>query len=262
MSKELEGKRALVTGAASGMGRAIALAFAGEGAVVAAHARSMDAASSVVDEIQQAGGTALAVAADLTDSDAVADCCEQAVAALGGIDIVVNNAGAVSKGSLTETNNEDWDRLMQVNLKTPFLVSKYLVPEMRKNSAGGRLIFNSSVGAKLADPTGSAYNASKAGLLGFVRCLAAEVGADRITVNAICPGWVDTPMAVDLHREMHASSSDSGFDEFYDASIRSNMLNARLAPENIADFAVFLASDKGKYITAQAINVCAGLCYT
>ena len=176
---------------------------------------------------------------------------------LGGVDIVVNNAGAINKAPLSGTSEEDWDRIMQVNLKAPFLISKYLVPEMKKIRKGGRLIFNSSVGAKLPDPMGSAYNASKAGLLGFVRCLAAELGADGITVNAICPGWVDTPMASRLHEEMYPVDSESSFDEFFDDSMRANMLGARITPNNIAEFAVYLASDKGRFITAQAINVCA-----
>ena len=258
MSNELEGKRALVTGASSGMGRAIALAFADAGATVAVHARSLDKAEEVVDEIQNAKGKALAVSADLNNSNVISTLSEQTIIGLGGIDIVVNNAGAVSKAPLTDTSEEEWDRMLQVNLKTPFLISKYLIPEMRKNSHGGRLIFNSSVAAKLPDPFGSAYNASKAGVLGLVRCLAAELGADDITVNAICPGWVDTPMAARLHEQVRPA--DAGFDEFYDGSVRANMLNARITPDNVAEFAVFLASDKGKYITAQAINVCAGIC--
>ena len=261
MKKELASKRALVTGAASGMGRAIALAFAREGAKVAVHARTLEPAAELVKEIEQSSGRAVAVAADLIDTTAIKTLCEQTIALLGGIDIVVNNAGAVAKAPLTGTSEEDWDRIMQVNLKTPFLISKYLVPEMRKNSDGGRLIFNSSVGAKLPDPMGSAYNASKAGLLGFVRCLAAELGTDGITVNAICPGWVDTPMAAKLHEEMYPSDADSSFEEFYDDSIRGNMLNARITPDNIAEFAVYLASEKGRFMTAQAINVCAGICY-
>jgi len=200
------------------------------------------------------------VSGDLTDNSAIEGLCEKTIVDLGGIDVLVNNAGAVGKAPLSGTSEEDWDRIMQVNLKAPFLISKYLVPEMRKNPEGGRLIFNSSVAAKLPDPEGSAYNASKAGLLGFVRCLAAELGADGITVNAICPGWVDTPMAARLHEEMYTIGSENEFDDFFDNSMRANMLGARITPNDIAEFAVFLASNKGRFITAQAINVCAGLC--
>jgi len=261
MELQLENKRALVTGAASGMGRAIALAFAREGATVAVHARTLETATALVKEIEQSGGRAVAVAADLTDTCAIKSMCEQTISSLNGIDIVVNNAGAVSKASLSGTTEEEWDRMMQVNLKTPFLISQYLAPEMKLNPDGGRLIFNSSIGAKLADPTGSAYNASKAGLLGFVRCLAAELGANGITVNAICPGWIDTPMAASLHKDMYPADANMSFEEFYDGSVSANMLNARITPDNIADFAVYLASDKGKFMTAQAINICAGICY-
>jgi len=260
MNAELAGKRALVTGAASGIGRAIALAFAREGAVLAVHARSLESATAIADEILLSGASAVAVSGDLTDNSAIEGLCEKTIVDLGGIDVLVNNAGAVGKAPLSGTSEEDWDRIMQVNLKAPFLISKYLVPEMRKNPEGGRLIFNSSVAAKLPDPEGSAYNASKAGLLGFVRCLAAELGADGITVNAICPGWVDTPMAARLHEEMYTIGSENEFDDFFDNSMRANMLGARITPNDIAEFAVFLASNKGRFITAQAINVCAGLC--
>ena len=260
MNAELAGKRALVTGAASGIGRAIALAFAREGAVLAVHARGLESATALADEIRHSGASAIAVSGDLTDNSAIKGMCEKTLADLGGVDILVNNAGAACKAPLSGTSEEDWDRVMQVNLKAPFLISKHLVPEMRKNRDGGRLIFNSSVAAKLPDPEGSAYNASKAGLLGFVRCLAAELGADGITVNAICPGWVDTPMAARLHKEMYTIGSEDGFDEFFDGSMRANMLKARITPNDIAEFAVYLASDKGRFISAQAINVCAGLC--
>ena len=261
MNAELSGKRALVTGTASGIGRAIAVAFAREGATVAVHTRSLEPAEELVNEIEQSGGRAVAVAADLTDVSAIPSLCKQTIEHLNGIDIVVNNAGAVGKASLAGTSEEDWDTMMQVNLKTPFLISKCLVPEMKKNPDGGRLIFNSSIGAKLPDPLGSAYNASKAGLLGFVRCLAAELGADGITVNAICPGWVDTPMASRLHEEMYPPDADISFEQFFDDAMRANMLKARITPENIAEFAVYLASDKGRFMTAQTINVCAGNCY-
>jgi NAD(P)-dependent dehydrogenase (short-subunit alcohol dehydrogenase family) len=260
MNAELAGKRALVTGATSGMGRAIALAFAREGAALAVHARGKESATALADKIRNSGARAVPVSGDLTDNDAIESLCNKTVEDLGGIDIVVNNAGTTSKAPLDGTSEEDWDKIMQVNLKAPFLISKYLVPEMKKNPKGGRLIFNSSVAAKLPDPMGSAYNASKAGLLGFVRCLAAELGADGITANAICPGWIDTPMAARLHEEMYPIDSENSFDEFYDDSMRANMLNARITPDNIAEFAVYLASDKGRFITAQAINVCAGIC--
>ena len=260
MNAELAGKRALITGATSGMGRAIALAFAREGAALAVHARGQESATALADKIRNSGARAVPVSGDLTDNGAIKSLCDKTVEDLGGIDIVVNNAGTTSKAPLDGTSEEDWDKIMQVNLKAPFLISKYLVPEMKKNPKGGRLIFNSSVAAKLPDPMGSAYNASKAGLLGFVRCLAAELGADGITANAICPGWIDTPMAARLHEEMYPIDSESSFEEFFDDSMRANMLKARITPDNIAEFAVYLASDKGRFISAQAINVCAGMC--
>jgi 3-hydroxybutyrate dehydrogenase len=259
MNMQLQGKRALITGAASGMGRSIALAFADEGASLVIHGRSEESLSGLANEIKSKGAEASIVTADLADNKLIEKFCSDTLSALGGIDIVVNNAGAVSKAPLTGTSEEAWDKIMQVNLKTPFLISKYLVDAMRENKNGGRMIFISSIAAKLADPVGSAYNASKAGVLGLVRSMAAELGADGITVNTICPGWVDTPMAVRLHKEMPADD-ETNFDEFYDSAMRSNMLGAKIQPDDIAELAVFLASDKGKTITAQAMNVCAGVC--
>ena len=259
MTGQLQNKRVFITGCASGMGRAIALAFAKEGARLAIHGRTRESVRDLFEEIEAAGGDSRVVAADLADNSSIRGLCDDVVDTLNGVDVVVNNAGAVSKAGLLETSEANWDEMMQVNLKTPFLISQQLLPVMKQNKQGGRLIFNSSIAAKLPDPMGSAYNASKSGVLGLVRCLAAELGEFGITVNAICPGWVDTPMAERLHMQMHEDKAESDFEEFYDSSIRSNMLGARITPDSVADFAVFLASDGSRHITGQAINVCAGV---
>ncbi|NKB37520.1 MAG: SDR family oxidoreductase [Gammaproteobacteria bacterium] len=257
--QQLKDKRVLITGASSGIGRSLAIEFAREGAKLILHGRSEHSLAPVLEEIRKSGITPHGLYADLNEREAVVRLCQDASMKYEGIDIVINNAGAVSKAPISTTSEEEWDRILQVNLTTPYLISHHLVPVIKKNEEGGRLIFISSVAAKLPDPFGSAYNASKAGLLGLVRCLAAELGRNNITVNAICPGWVDTGMAERLHTEM-PSAKEKQFDEFYDASIRANMLNARITPDNIAEFAVYLASEKGKFMTAQSINVCAGLC--
>ena len=260
MDCQLAGKRALVTGAASGIGKAIALALAREGATVATHARTAEKCAGTIDEIAAAGGKAFSVAADLTDGSAIAAMCADAIERLGGIDIVVNNAGVCDLGKVEEMEESFWDWVIDTNLKAPFLVTKHTVPTLKQQGTGGALIYNASTNAKTADAEWSAYNTSKHGLIGFVRCIAAELGDHRITSNAICPGWVATPMATSLHETL-AEQAGEPFDKVYDESMRFNMLKEILPPEAIADMAVYLASERGKYVTGQSINVCGGLCY-
>ncbi len=258
MKLGLEGKRALVTGAASGIGKAIAEAYAREGATVAVHARSEARAAETLEAIKGAGGDAFAVAADLTDPAAIKEMCAHAIERLGGIDIVMSNAGVADYKKVVDMDEAMWDWIMDVNLKAPFLVSKHTLPAMLAQGTGGVQLFNASTNAKTADAEWSAYNTTKHGLVGFVRCLAAEVGGDNIRVNAICPGWIETKMAVELHESI-AKDLGEPYDKVYDESMRTNMMGALIPPTAIADMAVYLAGEPGRYVTGQAINVCAGL---
>ncbi len=254
----LEGKRTLVTGAASGIGRAIAEAYAREGATVAIHARSEARAAETLEAIADAGGKAFAAPADLTDPSAIEAMCKAAIERLGGIDVVVNNAGVADYSKVVDMDEAMWDWIMAVNLKAPYLISKHTLPTMIAQGAGGVQLFNASTNAKTADAEWTAYNATKHGLVGFVRCLAAEVGEHNIRVNAICPGWIETKMAVELHENM-ARDLGEPYEKVYDESMRTNMMNALIPPTAIAEMAVCLAGDPGRYVTGQAINVCAGL---
>ena len=258
MTGKLAGKRALVTGAASGIGKSIAESYAREGAVVAVQARSIERSAETLESITAEGGEAFAVAADLTDTGEIEAMCQQAIERLGGIDIVMNNAGVGEYKKVIDMEESFWDRIMDVNLKAPFLVSKYTLPAMIEQGAGGVQLFNASTNAKTADADWTAYNATKHGLVGFVRCLAAEVGPQGIRVNAICPGWIDTKMAVELHEDF-AREMKEPYEKVYDESMRLNMLSEIIPPQAVADMAVFLAGEGGTYVTGQAINVCAGL---
>ena len=258
MTGILAGKRALVTGAASGIGKAIAESYAREGAVVALQARSVERSAETLAAIVAEGGRAFAVAADLTDPGAIEAMCRDAIARLGGIDIVMNNAGVGDYKRVVDMEESFWDHIMDVNLKAPFLVSKFTLPTMIAQGTGGVQLFNASTNAKTADAEWTAYNATKHGLVGFVRCLAAEVGPQSIRVNAICPGWVDTKMAVELHEDF-ALDMKEPYEKVFDESMRLNMLGEIIPSQAIADTAVFLAGEGGTYITGQAINVCAGL---
>ena len=258
MTGILTGKRALVTGGASGMGRAIAESYAREGATVAVQARSIERSRETLDSIAAEGGSAFAVAADLTDSGQIEAMCGEAIEHLGGIDIVMNNAGVGDYKKVVDMEESFWDNIMDVNLKAPFLVSKFTLPAMIEQGTGGVQLFNASTNAKTADAEWTAYNTTKHGLVGFVRCLAAEVGPEGIRVNAIYPGWIDTKMAVDLHHEF-AKDMKEPYEKVFDESMRLNMLSEIIPAQAVADMAVFLAGPGGTYVTGQAINVCAGL---
>lgn len=259
MNLRLDGKRALVTGAAQGMGEAIAVALADAGATVAVHARSREGAAATAGRIAGSGGKAAPFAADLAKDDAIAGLAPGVLDWLGGVDIVVNNAGIIGMATAEMMDTDLFDRTIGINLRAPWLVTKALLPAMRKAGQGGRLLFNASVSGKLSEVSGTAYNASKAGVIAMVRCLAAEVGSAGITVNAVCPGWVDTPMARRCWEELTSPGTPTV--ETFEAGMRANMLNAMIVPEDIAAMFVFLASDAGRCLTAQAINVDAGLCY-
>jgi ketoreductase len=257
---QLVGRLALVTGAASGMGAAIATALAAQGARVVIHARRIEQLQGTAKAIAAVGGRAIEVAADLLDGASIRVMAQNALDALGGLEILVNNAGTVGIATALDMDEDLWDRTLDTNLKAPWLVTRALLPAVIASGVNGRLIFNSSVSGKLSEAAGSAYNASKAGLIGFVRCLAAEVGQHGVTANAICPGWVDTPMARWCWQQV-ANTEGKPFEDVYETGMRSNMLRALIEPKDIAATAVFLASDGSRFITAQAINVCGGLCY-
>ncbi|MBM3518614.1 MAG: SDR family oxidoreductase [Alphaproteobacteria bacterium] len=260
MEQGLGGKRVLVTGASSGIGQAVAEAMAAQGAVVAVHARTEARAKDTIDRIAKAGGKAFPVAADLERTDELRAMCEAAIAKLGGIDVVVNNAGVADLSAVTDMDERFWDWTMNVNLKAPFLVCKHTLPTMIAQGKGGVVLFTSSTNGKTADAEWSAYNTSKHGIIGFMRCLAAEVGKHGIRANAVCPGWAVTKMATDLHHKM-ADAAGQPYEDFFDASMRANMMRALIPAMDNAETYAFLASDRARFITGQAINVCGGLCY-
>lgn len=261
MDTRLNGKRALVTGASSGIGRAIAEALAREGARVAVHARSEEKARDTLDTITAAGGEAFVVTADMRATAEIGPMCRAALDGLGGIDIVVNNAGIFEHGLVVDMTEEFWNETMDIDLKAPFLVTRHTLPAMLAQGTGGSLIYLTSTSSKTADAHFSAYNAAKAGLLGFARCVAAEVGAHGIRANGISPGWIDTKMV----REFYAGwpgEKPADYESFLDEDgAGTNMLKRVGEPEDIAEMAVYLASDRGRFITGQAIGICGGLVY-
>jgi len=257
METSLHGRRALVTGAGSGIGAAIAEAFAREGAHVAVHARSEDRARPTVDAIEAAGGRAFAAVADLRNRAAIPAMCEAAIERLGGLDILVNNAGIFTRKPVAEMDLDDWDGMVETNLTAAFLASQASLPALRTSGAGASVIFVSSIAAGAYSAGWGTYAMTKNGLNAFMHCLADEVGGDGVRVNSICPGWVETRMAQDAHRGL-AADLGLDYETHYANNMRANMLGVLVTTDSVADMAVFLASERGRHITAQELTVCGG----
>jgi meso-butanediol dehydrogenase/(S,S)-butanediol dehydrogenase/diacetyl reductase len=255
-AKKLQGRVALVTGGGRGIGRAIALAYAREGAKLAIAARTHDELAAVAGEIQQAGSEAVCIDADLGESSSPARVVRQTLEAFGTLDILVNNAGVVSASDprpVVDFRDEFWNMTLAVNLTAPYLLCKAFLPTFLAKKSG-RIINVASLAGKMGLIHGSAYAASKHGLLGLTRCLALEVADQGITVNAICPGPVRS-VANDKRVRYDAGRLGTTFE---DLERRITPIGRRLDPEEMAPLAVLLASDESAAITGQAFNVCGG----
>jgi NAD(P)-dependent dehydrogenase (short-subunit alcohol dehydrogenase family) len=242
----LQGKVAVITGGAQGLGRAITLAMAREGAKVVVADLQADKAESVAEEARALGAEALALEVNVASEPSVQRLADETFKRFGHIDILVNDAGVYLKSPVVGKTEEEWDRTLDVNLGGNFLCARAFVPAMRRQKSGRIIGIASSIahtGAKeFAD-----YAASKAAIIGFVKALARELGPDGITVNAICPGSANTDMP-----RRHRS------EEEVVARLRATPLDRVLEPEDIAGPVLFLASDAAAYITGQAYNVNCG----
>ena len=207
----LEGRRAFITGGGRGIGRAIALKFADAGADVVVVARTGAEIDSVAEEIRAKGRRSLAIPCDVGDSQNVEEAVRRAAGELGGVDVLVANAGSLIHAPLGETTDALWDEVLRVNLNGVFYAFRAAISGMTERG-WGRLIAISSVSGKIGGPNRSAYHAAKHGVLGLVRSVALEAAGAGVTVNAICPGFVDTGL-VDTFREGladHAEGGESG----------------------------------------------------
>lgn len=242
-------KIAIITGASSGIGRATAKLFAGEGAKIIIGARREKELNALVDDIIADGGQARALAGDVTSEAYSKALVDLAISEFGGLDIAFNNAGILgSDHAVTDLKLEDWNETLQINLTGGFLGAKYQIPVMLDK--GGSIIFTSSfVGNGIGMPNKAAYAASKAGIVGLTQSLATEYGAKNIRVNAILPGATETPMADEF-------GTSPEIIEFVE---QMHALKRRAKPEEIARSVLYLASDAASFTTGTAMLVDGGV---
>jgi 3-oxoacyl-[acyl-carrier protein] reductase len=247
MTKLLDGKVAIVTGAARGIGRAIALKYAQEGAHVAFSDLNIDDnVKSLEEEIRALGVNAKGYAADASAFDASDALVEEVVKDFGRIDILVNNAGITRDNLLMRMSEADWDLVIKVNLKSAFNMTKAAMKVMMKQRIGSIINMTSVVGIE-GNAGQSNYAASKAGMIGFTKSVAQELGSRNIRCNAIAPGFIETEMTAKLPEDIKKKWID-------DIPLKRAGL-----PEDVANMAVFLGSELSSYVSGQVLNVCGGM---
>ena len=244
----------LVTGGGRGIGRAIARALAGPDTLVAIAGRTRGSLDSTVIELERLGGRALALEMDVTDHAAIVAAMTALRAAADHVDVLVNNAGIGGGEPVVGSDIDRWRRTIDTNLTGMYLVSREALPLMRE---GGRIVNLSSVLGRFGVPGYTAYCASKHGVIGYTRALALELASQRITVNALCPGWVDTEMAVE-GMQQGAEVTGQTFEEFRDRAIGAVPIKRIIQPEEVAELVRFLAAPAASAITGQTYNICGG----
>jgi NAD(P)-dependent dehydrogenase (short-subunit alcohol dehydrogenase family) len=248
----LAGKSTLITGGGSGIGRATALAFAREGARVAVADMSVDSAAATVGQINAAGGQAVSIALDVTHADDVAAMIASTVAAFGRLDCAFNNAGIsgihvdAAGLKLAEWSERSFDRMIEVDLKSVWLCMKQEILQMLKQGGGGAIVNTASILGLVGSQFSSAYVAAKHGVVGLTKAGALEYAENGIRVNAVCPGYITTPMTEDVMRRRG--------DQIM-AKVAANRMGK---PEEIAEMVVWLCSDRASYVTGAAYNVDGG----
>jgi NAD(P)-dependent dehydrogenase (short-subunit alcohol dehydrogenase family) len=248
----LADKVAFITGSASGIGRATATRFAQEGACVAIVDENGEGARETADQIAEIGGRAVVKVLDVTDSAAVGAAVEETVGEFGGLDVVINNAGIDIFGGVEDLSEPDWDRELEVNLKSAFIVSKAAWPHLKAGGGGAVINTGSVAGLRgIADNVG--YCVSKAGIIMLTKCLALSGAPDNVRVNCICPGFTATGMI----EGYFADQQDP--EEARRLALGLHPLGRFGKPRDIADGFVFLASDEAEWVTGSTVTIDGGL---
>ena len=253
-ARRLSDRVACVTGASRGIGEAIARRFAAEGARVALAARDEASCQRIALEIAQAGGEAIAVGCDVTLPVSVSGAIASIAARWGHIDIIVNNAGLGGPTPLDDPDDARWNAIVATNLTAVFRLTREAAPFISK---GGRILNMSSVLGRFGVAGYAAYCASKHGVIGLTRALALELAPRHITVNALCPGWVETDMARESFGRI-GRSQQAGEQAGREAAAKMTPLGRVLDPEEVAGLAAYLASDEAKNVTGQAVVIDGG----
>ncbi len=243
---DLTDKVAIITGAGRGIGRVISFRLAEYGAKVVVNDVVSEDGNSTVEKIKEKNGLASFVQADISTWDGAKELAQKAKEAFGSIDVLVNNAGITRDKLLRDMEEEDWDKVLDINLKGVFNCCKFVVPDMVEKKYGK--IVNMSSRAYLGNPGQVNYSASKAGILGFTRSLAMEVGRYNINVNAVVPGMVDTELV----------RSHPKYDQIVERALKQTPLKRVGQPEEIASLVHFLVSDESSYITGETVHITGG----
>ncbi len=249
---EFEGKVAIVTGGGSGIGKACAREFAEKNASVAVVDRDAESGAETVADLKAKGARAEFFQVDVSVASEVEKLIPQVVSAFGGIDILVNNAGIQRYGTVTTLSEEEWDEVLDINLKGAFLMSKHVIPQMLERG-GGSIVITGSVQSVAAQRNSVHYVVSKHGLLGLTRCIALDYGKQNIRANCVLPGAIDTPML------RWAANLDSNPDKVLEACDSMHLRGKMGQPEEVAHVIVFLASDQASFMTGSAVMVEGGL---
>jgi NAD(P)-dependent dehydrogenase (short-subunit alcohol dehydrogenase family) len=254
---KLANRITLITGGGRGIGRAIAFAFAREGARVAVVARTEQEVARVAGEVRdECKVETMHAICDVSDGESIARAFANVEKHLGVVDILVNNAGVAESAPLVKTSDELWQRHLSINLSGTFYCMRAALPQMIERG-WGRIINIASIAGKIGAPYIAAYTASKHGVLGLTRTVALEVATKGVTVNAICPGYVDTAMTTRALETIEAKTGKSAADSL-EAIKRMNPQNRLVTSEEVAALALLLASEEGRGINGQAINVDGG----
>jgi NAD(P)-dependent dehydrogenase (short-subunit alcohol dehydrogenase family) len=253
MAGKLDGRVAFITGAGSGIGRAAAELFAAEGAAVAVVDLNGDAAAETVAKVVAEGGRALALTANVAVAGDVEAAVTRTVEELGGLDVLYNNAGVDSRGSVADAEEADWDRCFNVNAKGTFLCSRAAVPAL--SVRGGTIINQGSVAGLVAVPNFAAYCAAKGAVVALTRSMAIDLAPRRIRVNAICPGTVFTPLMEPMLRARGDGDLEAGLAK----TVAKYPIGHLGSPEEIARVALFLAGDDSSFLTGSIVTADGGM---